>query len=162
MMIETGRIAAIENTGVWVQTIQTIACGSCKAEKGCGQRLINKLDGHASYIWVLLEGRNSSSYEVGDEIQIGIPEEIIAKSSLIIYVIPLLILVMNTSIAHIQFANETITIISGFAGLLLGGVIVRWHSWRNRHNPRLQPILIDDTKLIHFYQSDGNHQHVEN
>lgn len=162
MIIETGRIVAIENTGVWVETIQKTACGSCKAEKGCGQRLINKWDGHTSYIRVLLEGRSPAGYQAGDEIQIGIPEEVIAKSSLTAYIIPLLVLVIATSIAHVQFANEAITIISGFTGLLLGGLIVRWHSWRNRHNPELQPILVDDTKPIHFYQPDENHQHVAN
>ena len=162
MIIETGRIVAIENTGVWVETIQKTACGSCKAERGCGQRLMNKWDGHTAYVWVLLEGRSPVNYQPGDEIQIGIPEDVIAKSSLIAYVIPVLALVITTSIAHAQFANEAITIISGFAGLLSGGLIVRWHSWRNRHNPELQPILVDDTKPIHFYQPDENHQHVAN
>lgn len=162
MIIETGRIMAVEREGVWVETIQKSACGSCKAEKGCGQRLINKWDSHTSYIWVLLEGRSSVDYQLGDEIQIGIPEEVITKNSLIAYLIPLLMLVITTAITHIQFANEAITITSGFAGLLLGGMIVRWYSWHNRHNPELQPVLVDDTKPIHFFQSDENHQHVAN
>ncbi|PUA26534.1 MAG: transcriptional regulator [Cellvibrio sp. 79] len=162
MIIETGRIVAIENEGVWVETIQKNACGSCKAEKGCGQRLMNKWDGHPAYIRVLLEGRSPANYQPGDKIQIGISDDIIAKSSLIVYMIPLLGLVAATSISQLQFANEAITMSCGLAGLLLGGLIVRWHSWRNRHNSRLQPILVDDTKPIHFYQSDENHQHVAN
>ena len=66
MILETGRIVAIEPEGVWVETIQKSACGSCKAEKGCGQSLINKWDGHTAYIWVLLEGRNPENYQLGN------------------------------------------------------------------------------------------------
>lgn len=162
MIIETGRIVSIESEGVWVETIQKTACGSCKAEKGCGQRLINQWDGHTSYIWVLLEGRKPENYHLGDEIQIGIPEEVIAKGSLIVYMVPMLALVIATSFAHVHFANEVITMLSGFAGLLLGGLLVRWHSWRNRYNRELQPVLIDDRKPLHFFQPDEQHPHAAN
>lgn len=153
MILETGRIAAIETEGVWVETIRKSACGSCKAEKGCGQRLMNKWDGHSAYIWVLLDGRDSSYYQLGDEIQIGIPEEVIAKGALLVYMVPLLTLVLATVLAHYQFAHEGITTLSGFAGLLLGGLIVRWHSWRTRLDTHLQPVLVDGRKPLHFYQS---------
>ena len=125
MILETGRIAAIETEGVWVETIRKSACGSCKAEKGCGQSLMNKWDGHSSYIWVLLDGRDSANYQLGDEIQIGIPEEVVAKGAMLVYMVPLLTLVTLTALAHHQFAHEGITTFSGFAGLLLGGLIVR-------------------------------------
>ncbi len=157
MIIETGRIVSIEAEGVWVETIQKTACGSCKAEQGCGQRLINKWDGHTSYIWVLLEGRNPASYQQGDEIQIGVPEEVIAKGSLLVYMVPVITLVVATAIAHTQFANEGITTLSGLAGLIIGGLLVRWHSWRNRYNRDLQPVLIDDRKPLHFYQPAEQH-----
>ncbi len=151
MIIETGRIVAIESEGVWVETIQKTACGSCKAEKGCGQGLLSKFYGHSSYIWVLLEGRDAACYHMGDEIRIGIPEDVVAKGALLVYMLPMLTLVLATSVAHAQFANEAITTFSGLVGLLLGGLVVRWHSWRNRYNPALQPVLIDDRKPLRFF-----------
>lgn len=157
MILETGRIMAIETEGVWVETIQKSACGSCKAEKGCGQSLINKWDGHTTYIWVLLEGRDPSNYQLGDEIQIGIPEEVIAKGALLVYMLPLITLLIGAALAHHQFAHEGITTLSGFAGLALGGLLVRWHSWRNRLNRDLQPVLVDDRKPLYFYQPAGQH-----
>lgn len=150
MIIETGRIVAIEPEGVWVETIQKTACGSCKAEKGCGQGLLSKVYGHSSYIWVLLEGRDAACYHMGDEIRIGIPEDVVAKGALLVYMLPMLTLVLATSVAHVQFANEAITTFSGLVGLLLGGLVVRWHSWRNRCNPALQPVLIDDREPLRF------------
>jgi sigma-E factor negative regulatory protein RseC len=151
MILETGRIVAIEVEGVWVETIQKSACGSCKAEKGCGQSLLNKWDGHTSYIWVLLEGRKSENYHLGDEIQIGIPEAVVAKGALLIYMLPVLTLVLATSLAHAQFANEGITTISGFLGLFLGGLLVRWLSWRKRLDPHSQPVLVDEQKPLYFH-----------
>lgn len=153
MILETGRIVAIETEGVWAETLRKSVCGSCKAEKGCGQSLINKWDGHTAYIWVLLEGRDPSRYTLGDEIEIGIPEEVIAKGALLVYMVPLFTLLLATAVAHQQFAHEGITTVSGFAGLLLGGIIVRWHSWRTRLDRNLQPVLVDDRRPLLFYQT---------
>ena len=71
MISETGRIVAIETDGLWVETIQRSTCGSCAAEKGCGQSLMARLMGHTSYLWVLLEGRDPADYRIDQEIQIG-------------------------------------------------------------------------------------------
>ncbi|WP_049630204.1 SoxR reducing system RseC family protein [Cellvibrio sp. pealriver] len=157
MILETGRIMAIEPHGVWVETIQKSACGSCKAEKGCGQSLINKWDGHTAYLWVLLEGRNPADYQLGDEIQIGIPEEVVAKGAMLAYMLPLLTLVIATALAHYQFAHEGITTLSGLAGLVIGGLIVRWYSQRTRLDNELQPVLVDDREPLHIYQAVEQH-----
>lgn len=161
MIIESGRIVSVESDGIWVETIQKTACNSCRAEKGCGQRLINKWDGHTSYIWVLLEGRNPAQYRNGDEIKIGVPEDVIAKGAILVYLLPLLTLLLATLAAHISMENELLTTLSGFAGLAAGGLMVRWHSWRNRCNPRLQPVLIDDRQTLHFH-SPKPYAHAEN
>lgn len=161
MIIESGRIVSVETDGVWVETIQKTACNSCRAEKGCGQRLINKWDGHTSYIWVLLEGRNPAQYRTGDEIKIGVPEDVIAKGAILVYLLPLLTLLLATLMAHTWVGSELFTTLSGFAGLLIGGLIVRGHSWRNRCNRELQPVLVDDRQTLNFHSS-RSHPHVEN
>lgn len=157
MILETGRIVSIEAEGVWVETIRKSTCGSCQAEKGCGQSLLNKWDGHTAYIWVLLDGRDPARYAVGDEIQIGIPEEVIAKGALLVYLLPVISLVAATTLAHHQFAHEGITSLAGLAGLLVGGFIVRWHAWRTRFDRDLQPVLVDEQKPLRFYQPAGQH-----
>ena len=153
MIIEKGKIVSIEPEGLWVETISKTVCGSCKAEKGCGQRLMAKWAGHSSYIWVLLEGRDASAYHQGDSIRIGIPEEIIAKGSMVIYLVPLVFMLLTTILADKLFANELLIVLSAIAGLLLGGGVVRWHAYRNRLNPDLQPVLVDDYQPVNFIQS---------
>jgi sigma-E factor negative regulatory protein RseC len=116
MILETGRIVSIEAEGVWVETIRQSACGSCRAEKGCGQRLLNKWDGHTAYIWVLLDGRNPAQYTLGDEIQIGIPEEVITKGSLLVYMVPVIGLVILTALAWLALSGCCLVGLS-FAGI---------------------------------------------
>jgi len=152
VILETGRIVSIEPEGVWVETIQRSTCGTCKAEKGCGQSLMAKWGGHTSYIWVLLEGRNPAGYQIGDEITLGIPEDVIAKGAMLVYLLPLITLLTATVLAHQLFASELITTLSAFVGLAIGGVILRWHAYRTRFDNRLQPVLVDDSAPLHFFE----------
>lgn len=152
MIIETGKVASVEPEGLWVETISRSVCGTCKAEKGCGQSLMAKWSGHSSYIWVLLEGRNPDAYHVGDSIQIGIPEDIIAKGSMIVYLLPLVVMVLMTLFAHQQFANEGMTVLFAISGLLLGGGLIRWHAHKTRFDPRLQPVLVDDREKVNIVE----------
>lgn len=157
MILETGKIVSVEPEGVWVETIQGSVCGSCKAEKGCGQSLMAKWGARASYIWVLLEGRNPDDYRVGDEIQIGIPEDIVVKASLLAYVMPLLLMLILTISAHYLFNSEGLTVIGALLGLVVGGFILRWHSARSRYDPRLQPVLVDGRKPLTIYEPSQQH-----
>lgn len=154
MIIETGKIVSVEPDGLWVETITKTVCGSCKAEKGCGQSLMAKWAGHSSYIWVLLEGRDPANYQKGDAIQLGIPEEIVAKGSMVIYMVPLICMLVTTAVADSLFNNELLTVFSAILGLLLGGGLVRWHADKNRLNPDVQPVLIDDHRPAMFIQPE--------
>ncbi len=156
MIIETGKVVSVEPEGLWVETISRSVCGTCKAEKGCGQSLMAKWSGHTSYIWVLLEGRNPDAYHAGDSIQIGIPEDIIARGSMIVYLVPLVVMVLMTLFAHQLFSNELVTILSAILGLFLGGIIIRWHAYKTRFDPRLQPVLIDDQERVNIVELGVN------
>jgi sigma-E factor negative regulatory protein RseC len=143
MLLETGRIVAIEPQGLWVETIQRSACGSCQAQKGCGHSLLAKFGASASFLWVLLEGRDNSQYHIGDEVKIGVPEEVIAKGSLFVYMVPLAAMLAVTLIAHEYLLSDGLTALCAFGGLVLGAVIVRVGSHLIRFDSRLQPVLVD-------------------
>lgn len=150
MIVESGKIVSVEPEGLWVETISRSVCGSCKAEKGCGQSLMAKWSGHSSYLWVLLEGRNPDAYHPGDSVQLGIPEDVIAKGSMMVYLLPLVVMVVVSAFAQQQFAHEGITVLFAILGLFLGGGFIRWHAWKTRFDPRLQPVLVDDREKINW------------
>ncbi|RZA00472.1 MAG: transcriptional regulator [Moraxellaceae bacterium] len=155
MLLETGRIVAIESQGLWVETIQRSACGSCQAQKGCGHSLLAKFGASASSLWVLLEGRDPAHYHLGDEVKIGVPEEVITKGSLFVYMVPLAIMITATLVAHQHALSDALTTLCALAGLVLGAIIVRWCSHLIRFDTRLQPVLIDEKMRIQTIQICG-------
>ncbi len=153
MLLETGRILAIESDSIWVETIQRSACGSCQAQKGCGHSALTKWGATASRLRVLLEGRDPAQFQVGNQVQIGVPEEVIASGSLFIYLVPLLTMIAATFAAHHQKLGDGMSALSALAGLLLGAIIVRWRSHQLRFDNRLQPVLIDEQTSVQAIQT---------
>lgn len=156
MIIETGRILAIEPQGLWVETIQRSACSSCQAQKGCGHSALAKFGSSASYLWVLLDGRDPAHYSVGSQVDIGVPEDVIARGSMFIYILPLMSMIAVTLIAHLQSLSDGLSALSALGGLLFGALIVRWRSYQTRFDVRLQPVLVDDV----FWQNAQSNAQV--
>jgi sigma-E factor negative regulatory protein RseC len=152
MILETGRVVAVEPQGLWVETIQRSACGSCQAQKGCGHSALAKLGASASYLWVLLEGRASSHYQIGTEVKIGVPEDVIVKGSLFVYMVPLIALITATFIAHHFLLSDGVTALFALCGLLIGAAIVRKGSYLIRFDSRLQPVLIDEQSAVQIIE----------
>ena len=91
MLTETGRVVALEEDGIWVETIRKSTCGTCAVRKGCGHGLLNRMtDGRTGYIRVLPGSHPIDTIRVNDQVLVGIPEEIILRGSFIAYVVPVL------------------------------------------------------------------------
>lgn len=153
MITETGRIVAIESSGLWVETIQRSTCGSCAAQKGCGQSLMSRLLGHTSYLWVLLEGRDAAQYQLGQEIQIGVPETVVVKGSLFVYLVPLFFMLAAAGVADTVTQSDGWSAVGAMLGLLTGGLLVRWRAHQTRFDRRLQPVLLDEREPVHLVAS---------
>lgn len=153
MILETGRVVAIEPQGLWVETLQRSACGSCHAQKGCGHSILAKMGASASRVWVLLEGRDPDKFAIGSEVQIGIAEEVIARGSLFIYLIPVISLISATFAAHYYRLAEGPTAVLALVGLLTGAAIVRVRAYQTRFDARLQPVLVDAQTSVRLIQT---------
>ena len=143
MLKESGRIVAIDTDGVWVETTNKSVCGSCAAEKGCGQSLLARWANGHGYLKVLFDGRDPTTVHINDEVDIGIPEDVVVTSSLVIYVIPLVLMLVGAVIGDKFFSGEITTVIGAIVGFSLGSVFVFIFSRATRHNRRIQPVLLD-------------------
>ena len=141
MIIETGTVVALEADGLWVDTIQKTACEACVAQKGCGTRVLSKLTGKTNRIRVLAP-YSHENLRLGQEVSIGIPEDVIVKSSLLVYILPLVFAVAGAWLGGP--AGDLQSIAGALIGLLLGGLIVRLQSNETRNDLRYQPVLLDD------------------
>lgn len=150
MITEKGRVVAIENDCLWVETIRRSACDSCSAEKGCGQKLIARMDGHSGFIRVLLEGRASCDFAVDDEVTLGIPDDIIASSSMIVYLTPLFGLVAGALLAEYLSLTEAMGIFISLMGFAVGAALVRCYSFLKRNDSRFQPFLVDTAAPVEW------------
>lgn len=141
---ETGRIVDIQDDSLWVETIQRSTCGSCVAEKGCGQTLLRKLGVEPSYLRVPLPKNIQRNYSVNDSVVIGIPDDIVVKASLLLYLLPLVLLLVFSGIAHTYYVGDAVSILAGVAGFAIGCLLLRWHSHYYRNDKRHQAFLVED------------------
>ncbi len=148
MITETGQIVAVESDGLWVETIQQSTCDSCAAQKGCGQGVLAKWSGRTARLRILLEGRCADAYQVGEQVSFAVPEELIAKGSLFVYLLPLFSLITGACLGQMWLATDLGAMAGSVVGLLIGGVVVRLRAYQLRHDSRVQPILLDDESRV--------------
>lgn len=143
MLTETGRVVAVEDNALWVQTIRKSACAQCSAQKGCGQAVLSKLGSEVGYLKVDLNGRDPSHYQLDDTVTIAIGETVFLKSSLIIYLLPLLFLMAFIGMGEFYQLSELSSVGLAVMGLLFGGMVTRWVLNRVSRSESIEPVLLD-------------------
>jgi len=142
MLEEEGVVVAVEADALWVETLQTSTCGSCRARAGCGQRVLAGVLSNASRLRVVPGEEGCGAYQPGQRVIIGIPGDVLVASSLILYLFPLLAMLVAAAVVSHLSGNEYLTALAAVAGLLGSGGLLRYLSWRVRHRARLQPVLL--------------------
>ncbi len=139
-MQERGRIVAIDGNALWVETIQQSTCGSCSAQKGCGQGLLNKLgDGKRNHIRVLLGDAPASSYKLGEQVEFSVSDNVLLKSAAIVYLLPLLAMLAGMGLTQQWSSSQGLAAIGALLGFVVGFLLVRLHSVLSSDDPALQP-----------------------
>lgn len=126
MIEEQGRVVALENGAVWIETVRRSACSGCAARSGCGQGLMDRLGVRERRGLVLASC--DLPVKVGDNVVIGIREEALLLGSALVYLFPLLMLIVAAIVADRLFAQELWSIVAGLAAFLLSWPLVRWRS----------------------------------
>ena len=144
MLIETGKVLAVESQCLWVETIRRSTCHSCSAQAGCGQGILNRAGLAKEHrLRVFLNGMKAEQFAVGQFVQLSIPENILLRASVVAYLLPLLLFFVGASLTpELSGGGELYSVIGGALGLLLGLALVKLHAGRNRNNPDYQPQLI--------------------
>jgi sigma-E factor negative regulatory protein RseC len=137
MVEESALVLKVDSDTVWVQAIQQTACGSCQAQKGCGHSLLAKVGQKQIEIPV---SRNGLDVQVNDQVMIGVPEQAIIRSSLMMYGIPLISMILVALLGTGLGIREGGIIILSFVSLIAGFVWVNIRSKGldfEQWNPRL-------------------------
>ena len=148
MLIETGRVVAVEAAqgALWVETIRQSTCGSCAAKQGCGHGLLNRIaDGRSGYVRVLSGAVAAERCAVNDQVRISIPEQVILRGSMLVYMLPLLLMLAGAASADLLWSGsgQAVAMVGAIVGLAMGFALVRWHAWRHRQDTDLQPTVLE-------------------
>jgi len=146
MVEETAQVIKVDGDVVWVQAIQKSACGSCQAQKGCGHSLLAKVGQKKIELPVAC---NDVSVSTGDQVVIGVPEQAILRSSLLMYGLPLGTMMLVAMISSLLGLPEGPSVIASFIALLLGFVLVNLRS-KKMNFAQWQPRLL---RKVSFEQS---------
>lgn len=140
MIEETGRVVALEEGAVWVETLRKTTCSSCSANAGCGQGLMDKLGvgRRRGFVRVL----SDLQLALDDVVVIGIREELLLKTALLVYLLPLLGLLGSALLASSFGLSEGLVILAGLSGLVAAWLLVRWRCQRKQDDPALQPVVL--------------------
>ncbi|WP_299978385.1 SoxR reducing system RseC family protein [uncultured Pseudoteredinibacter sp.] len=140
MVEEEGRIIAVAEDHLWLQTTQKSSCDSCRGRNVCGQRLLQNLNESHGLLKVPLDGRAQRDFKLQDRVSIGIEESTLVRASAIAYLIPLLMLIVLAYVGQ-QLGGEGLSILGAVLGLLLGSLWGRYRlaaaDCQSRYQPRL-------------------------
>lgn len=156
MLSESAVVMAVDPGGVWVVARAKSQCGSCQARKVCGHSLVDALFARSNQLRAYsADAGLLSSLKVGDQVIIGVPEQLVLSASLLLYLFPLLSMVIPSVWFSFAGAAEGVIIIAAASGFTAGLLLLRYGASRwlapaqarllARDTVQLQALTIRDT-----------------
>ena len=110
-----------------VQPVGTGGCGHCDSEGGCGSGTLTKVfcgDKPRQF-----KVRNEVNAGIGDEIQVSIPDGVLLRGAIKMYVLPLILLlaggIAGAGLAGDGAGGDAYAVVGAVLGLLLGFVLAK-------------------------------------
>jgi sigma-E factor negative regulatory protein RseC len=145
MLEEHGVVVEIQDNFALIETQRDNICGHCTGNKGCGTASLAGVLGQKE---TLVKVLNQKNVKIGDKVVIGVAEDALLKSSLALYLIPLLSLFV-VAIGYESLVKllgwpsyEILTALAGFLGLFAGLNWVKQMSVKISKNISYQPVII--------------------
>lgn len=120
MIEQTGIVVDTDDTSLWVETRAVSGCSSCSSSS-CGTTAVSKLFAERR---TRLQLPNSLAARPGDSVVIGIPEAVLVRSALWVYLLPLLVMIGAALAGQLLGGGEALQGLLGLAGLVAGFVLV--------------------------------------
>ena len=115
------------------------ACGLCGKTRGCGNSIWGKLFAHQS---TAFKAQNPINAKIGDSVIVGINEQALLKSALLLYILPLVTLMLGAILMNELFHHEVANMVGALIGLISGLVLVKRYTATSRYFLEQQPIIL--------------------
>lgn len=154
MIEESGKVVAVDGHFVWIETIRKSACQSCSMRAGCGHSVIANAGGEQKG-HVRARNPNGCTVAVGDHVVLGIKDETITRSALLVYGMPLLFMVfgalggegLQRFTGLVWVSADAAAALGAFVGLVLGFVAIKVHSIIYQDDDRFEPRVLRQSVL---------------
>jgi sigma-E factor negative regulatory protein RseC len=156
MIEEQAVILSVENQSNPQVSIATLeierktACGLCGKTRGCGNAIWGKLFAHQSSAF---KAQNAINASVGQSVIVGINEQALLRSALLLYLLPLATMLIAALIAMQVHTGDLSAIVGAVIGLLLGFMWVKGYTTSNQYFLLQQPVILrlaDAENVIKF------------
>lgn len=121
-------VIQVHGDGALVQPLDGGGCGHCSSEGGCGSGTLSKTfcsDKPRSF-----EVRNEVRAKVGDEIQISLPDGVLLRGAVKMYVLPLILLLAGAFsgvyLAGDAALRDACAVAGAVVGLVSGFAMAKW------------------------------------
>ncbi len=121
MIRQKATVIASDETTVWVDTERQSTCGQCQVKQGCGTGL---LENHIGKRFSRIAIKKQQEVVVGQQVQLGIPEEPLLQGAFMMYIIPLLVMFVFAATAQMLNFSDVMEVIIGITGLVFGFYLI--------------------------------------
>ena len=124
---------------LWIETQTRSSCTHCSSSSACGTSVLAKL---FAVKRIQLQVENSLGAKSGEKVIIGMPDELLIRAAIWVYLLPLIAMVLVTILADISGAGEGMQSLSGLGGLLIGFILLRRHTRNTTSQQKFKPRLL--------------------
>ena len=144
MLEEKAKVLSVEGETAQVYVEPNTSCSGCSAKNGCGTSIIASLFPQRNRIFTV---NNPVKAAVGQNVIIGLDENVLQRASFLVYMIPLLGMlggaVMGSYVAdYFSLSGEPTSIVTGLSGMALGFVFIRKILGREKNGERYQARIL--------------------
>ncbi|MES9938994.1 MAG: SoxR reducing system RseC family protein [Candidatus Thiodiazotropha sp. 6PLUC2] len=150
MLEEQGRVVEVVGEKILVETEARSGCSHCSSSN-CTTAVVARLFGVQRN---RLKLANTMQAKAGDQVVIGVPGRLIARASVLAYLVPLVFMLAATLLGSAIGIDDGMQTLFALAGLLVGLVGVRWYTKtdlsRQAYGPQLLKVVENGYKHVVF------------
>lgn len=135
-----------------IEVVRQSACSICGKTRGCGNALWGKMFAHKTPSFI---AENAIGAKVGQHVVVGIDEEALMRTALLLYMLPLVMMFFGAILASWLFASDGLVLIGAAVGMLMGFFWVKAHSAGRKYYQSHQP------KILRFEHADAQQTYIQ-
>lgn len=144
MLEEIALVVEADSELLWIETRTRSSCSHC-ANDTCGTSVLAKIFA-VKRNRVQLE--NTLAAEAGEQVIIGMPDDLLVRAAIWAYLVPLIAMVLFTLIASMAGASDGLQSLLAMAGLAIGFLVVQKYTTGSRSKTHFKPRLLRKVNQI--------------